>query len=245
MGFQLFGKEHIAMLTLIAALTASVVVIYARHQKLRHGMLLVIAFLLPILETVKILLLIRWGLMGIGYLPLHLCSLAIYLYPVAALLKQGKTRNVIGGFCCIVLLPATIAALLFPDWTMYPIMGVMSLMSFSWHALQLMLPLCMLIAGELCPAFRDVWKSILMLAAFAIPVYLFDRATSCNYWFLLQPVPGTPLETLFRAFGEKWYLLAYAGVAVAVIFLTQGVISVVRKVFDKPSERGIIKSGDD
>ncbi len=228
MGFQLFGKEHIAMLAVIAALTAFVVVMYVRHEKIRHRLLLMIAFLLPTLEAVKILLLTYWGQMGLGFLPLHLCSLAIYLYPPVAVMKPGKIRAVIGGFCCIVLLPATIAALLFPDWTMYPIMGVMSLLSFAWHTLQLMLPLCLLLTGEMQPRFRDLWKSILILLVFSIPVYLFDRATGYNYWFLLQPVPGTPLEVLYQTFGEKGYLAALVGLAVAVICATQGVISAVR-----------------
>ena len=234
MGFQLFGKEHIAMLTVIAVLTAIVVVIYVRHEKIRHRLLLVIAFLLPIMEVVKIILLTSWGQMGLGFLPLHLCSLAIYLFPPVAIMKPGKARNVIGGFCCTVLLPATIAALLFPDWTMYPITGIMSLLSFAWHTLQLMLPLCLLITGEIRPVFRDLWKSILMLFVFAIPIYLFDRITAYNYWFLLQPEPGTPLERLYQAFGEKGYLAAFAGLAVAVICATQGVISVVRNLSLEP-----------
>lgn len=226
-GFQLFGKEHVAMLAIITALTAVVVVMYMRHERIRRRLLLGIAFLLPTMEAVKILLLTYWGQMGLGFLPLHLCSLAIYLYPPVAVMKPGKTRTVIGGFCCTVLLPATIAALLFPDWTMYPILGVMSLLSFAWHTLQLMLPLCLLLSGEIRPRFRDLWKSILMLFLFSIPVYLFDRATGYNYWFLLQPVPETPLETLYQAFGEKGYLAALAGLAAAVICATQGVISAI------------------
>ena len=219
-GFSLFGTEHLLALVFIFATVVFLVLLYSRlRTKNRKIMLFVICFLLPILEIWKICRLCMLGQYGIGYLPLHFCSLAVYLYPVCCLLSPGKFRDTLTGFCFSALFPAALSALLFPDWTDMPILSFLSLHSFIWHMLQILMPLCLFSAKE----YRaKVWHSItnlLLLFSFGIPIFIFDRITGCNYWFLLRPVPGTPLETLFHILGKTGYLPALAAFASMIILL--------------------------
>ncbi len=223
-GFELFGKAHTAVIVLIiVTLTAAALYYYRARSGTRKLFLYAIAVFLPVLELLKIFFLIRKGSFGIGYLPLHLCSLSIYLYPLYVFLKQGRVKLFLGDLCCLILLPAGVGTVLFPDWTMYPLISFMSLSSFVWHTLQIMLPVCILAAGEAKPDFKSALKSILFLAVLAVPVYLFDRYFSCNYWFLLYPVPG-PFGLIYTVFGYSLYLPALIITAACIILITQTIL---------------------
>lgn len=222
-GFLLFGTEHITavVLSLISAWTLAF--IYCRCKKSGKAILAVISILLPLTELSKIIFLQKTGHFGIGHLPLHLCSLSIILYPLYAIIKPGRIRDFLGDFACLVLLPAGLGAILFPDWTIYPVISFMSLSSFAWHTLQITLPLCIIIAGEVCPKPGSILYSIAFLLLITIPVYLFDRHFSCNYFFLLRPVPG-PFELVYDRFGIAGYLPALSILVVLIILITYGLI---------------------
>ena len=226
-GFSVFDSSHI--LILLAALTVIILsaLFYCKSRKIRRRFLLFISFALPVLETGKILFLIFSGHMNIGYLPLHLCSLSIWLYPLFAVLKPGFIKECIGDFCCIVLLPAALMAILFPDWTMYPVISFMSLYSFLWHTIQILLPVCLLCSGEVRPILKHIWRSDLLFFLFSVPVGVFDYLTSCNYWFLLRPISGTPLETIYQTAGAAGYLPLLALTAAIVVLSAQLVISII------------------
>ncbi len=229
-GFELFSAVHIRMILVILVAVIGMAVLYRKQEKIRKPMLLTIAFLIPGLEAFKIGFLWTSGHMSIGYLPMHLCSLSIYLYPLYVVLKQGKAREIIGEFCCQMLLPAGISAILFPNWIMYPLLSYMSLNSFIWHALQILLPICLLTTGEAFPRIRTIWRSLVLLLIFSIPVWLFDRLTGCNYWFLMRPISGTPLQVIYQWFGQRGYLIGLFLLAAGMMFATQGIIAATRNI---------------
>ncbi|MCR5650774.1 MAG: YwaF family protein [Lachnospiraceae bacterium] len=222
-GFTLFGTEHIKAVVPALISAGTLAFIYCRQRKLRKVILAVISILLPLIEISKIIFLQRAGHFGIGHLPLHLCSLSIILYPLYTIIKPGRIRDFLGEFGCLILLPAGIGALLFPDWTMYPVISFMSLSSFAWHTLQITLPLCIIFAGEIDLKPKSILCSTAFLLLVTIPVYLFDRHFSCNYFFLLRPVPG-PLETVYEKFGITGYLPALAILVILIILITYTVI---------------------
>ncbi len=222
-GFSLFGSGHLAVLALSAVIIFVWVYLYKRAGKGRRPALIITAFLLPCLELWKILFLIRAGRFDIGHLPLHFCSLAIYLYPLYALTQRKIIKTVLGDFFCCVLLPAGIGALLFPDWTMYPLISFMSISSFVWHTVQIILPLCVLFTEEVCADKKSFLYCVILLIIPAVLVYIFDRVFNCNYWFLLYPVPGPP-EMIYDRFGADLYLPALAGMVLLVVFITWGIV---------------------
>lgn len=227
-GFELFGIGHISVIVMVLSLAMTVALIYRRHNNLRKGILTAVSFLLPLTEIAKIIFLQKAGRFGIGHLPLHLCSLSIIIYPMYMLIRSGKIRDFLGDFSCLVLLPSGLGAILFPDWTMYPIISFMSLSSFAWHTLQITLPLCLCFSGEVSLKRGCILKSIIFLIMVTIPVYLFDRRFSCNYFFLQNPVPG-PLEAVYLKFGTTGYLPALGILVVLIIFITYGVIRMITR----------------
>ncbi|MGI6002133.1 MAG: TIGR02206 family membrane protein [Lachnospiraceae bacterium] len=230
-GYALFSAEHLAILASLAALTVLCLHMYGRmNRKQQNRMCTVTAFLLPVMEGVKLLFLGISGENLLYWLPLHFCSLSIYLYPAAAL-SHGKRRAALGEIAAVLLLPAAAAALLFPDWTRYSFWNFLSLHSYAWHFLQLLFPLLLLEDGTVLPRVRNAWKSMAFTAAAFVPVYLFDRAENTNYFFVMQPVPGTPLETLWNTFGETFYIPALYGlvcICILGMYLIYGLAGKIR-----------------
>ncbi|MCR5676118.1 MAG: YwaF family protein [Lachnospiraceae bacterium] len=228
-GFQPWGGEHLAVIAVVVLFLAVSLLLYRRpDEKKKKTVLYVVAFLLPALEVWKILMLTVSGCMGIGHLPLHLCSMAIYLYPVSVMTKTPGVRETLTEIGTVTLLPAALGAILFPDWTMYPILNFYSLHAFVWHTLQILFPLLCLLDGRCRPDIRHLWKNTVFLLAGGIPIGMFDRFTGCNYWFLLRPVSGTPLQWLYDLFGKNGYLLSLLILATLFNLAVYGVCYALR-----------------
>ena len=227
-GYELLGSAHLTVLAVLLILIASVAVLgYRCSYKARRRMLLCLSVTLPVLEAIKICFLIRIGHMGVGYLPLHLCSMSIYLYPVIAFAGNDMLRKVLSEISVCTLMPAAVAALIFPDWTMYPMFSFMNIYAFVWHALQVLIPVLYLICGIAKPSVRHIWWNTLFLLATGGMIYCFDRVFSCNYWFLLWPVPGTPLVPMSELLGGRAYIPALILTATAVNLCMYGTLSVL------------------
>ena len=233
-GFNLFGPEHAAVLIISMVLICSVSFAYTQNKKWRRRILVTISSILPLTELCKTVFLVMVGRYGIGHLPMHLCSLSIIIYPLYTIIKAGRIKDFLKAFSCLVLCPAGVGALLFPDWTMYPIISFMSILSFFWHVLQVLLPICIISAGEICPRSKEVLFSIVFLVMTAVPVYLFDLHFSSNYYFLLRPVPG-PLEMVYSSFGYRIYLPVLIFMVVFVIFAVYFIMKIVEVVKRKSS----------
>ncbi len=223
-GFQLWGGAHTAVMIIAALfLTVSVLLFLRSDERKRKIGLRVVAFLLPVLEAAKIIALTIVGRMGIGHLPLHLCSMAIYLYPVAVLTGNAQIRETLTEIGLITLLPAAVSAVVFPDWTMYPIWNFYSLHSFLWHTLQVLFPLLCLLNGWCRPSIRHLWRNTAFLIIGAVLIGWFDKRMSCNYWFLRWPAPGTPLQWLYDTFGKGGYLVSLLILATLVNLTVYGI----------------------
>ena len=121
------------------------------------------------------------------------------------------------------ILPGAIAAMLFPDWNMYPAWNFMNLYSWVWHGILVLFPLLLLKSGAERPAIRGIWKPVLFLTAVVPLIYLFDRKFSCNYLFIHWPPEGTPLTWMARYLGVPGYLAGYAVLTAAVIATVYGI----------------------
>ena len=92
-GFPQMGPAHLIFL----AVTLFLICLFLmRFKKMtpKHQLtqIRIVALLLPLLEIWKLLLLKRSGHLGIGYLPLHLCSMTIYLYPIIVFLSGSSKK---------------------------------------------------------------------------------------------------------------------------------------------------------
>lgn len=217
-GFQCFGFGH--FLWLFAGGAGLALGCFAYRTALperRPRLRLLTAGLALALELGRAGLLMSRGLYDLGRLPLHLCSLSLYLCFFHALTgRQG-----LGQFLYAFTLPGAAFALLFPDWTGQPLFGFITVSSFLLHFLLVLYPLMQVAAGELRPELRRLPGCIGRMLLLALPVYFLNKRWNTNYMFLNLPPAGSPLA-LFAFLGNPGYLLGYIPLALGVWALLYG-----------------------
>lgn len=229
-GFSLFGPEHLVTLILILVFLITIIVLFNKTGTQKRVIIFrIIAVVLPVLEMWKIIMLLSCNRMDKGHLPLHLCSMAIYIYPIIIFTNNERVRETLSEISAITLLPAAVSALLFPDWTMYSILNFYCIHAFIWHSLQVLFPILCIINGWCTPSVRNIWKNSIFLLVCGMIIWLFDRAMSCNYWFLREPVNGTPLEWLYNGFGQYGYLPALFVLATLVNLISYFMFYMIKK----------------
>ncbi len=214
-GFSLYGPEHIPALVILAILSAVIVTLGCRMTKRSRGLLLkVLAALMVAMEVIKDLVLGNMGSFSVGYLPLHLCSLDMFICLYAAWHPDSDGAGQLVWALC---LSGGMAALLFPDWTRFPVIHFQSIHSFVYHAMLVQFSLISVITGQIRPRVERLWKVLLFLVIAAVPIYGINVVLHTNYMFLLEPVSGTPLELCARLPGQWGYLLGYLILAAAIL----------------------------
>ncbi len=226
-GFTLWGSSHKTVIVVILFFIAVSIIAFERVKgRYKELIMRSLAVLLPLLEVLKIAVLSAHGRMDIGHLPIHLCSIAIYMYPVIAFTRSGIVRETFSEISMITLLPAAVCAIVFPDWSMYPIINFYSLHSFVWHTLQVIFPILCLSMGWCKPSIRHIWRNHVFMIICAGIILIFDHAYNCNYWFMIRPVRGTPLQFIYDRFGTGMYLPALAMTVTAVNVLMYGILKI-------------------
>ena len=211
MGFSYFHPFHLCWLGGIALAIFALCRLYRRsdadrRQRIRHCL----ALLTVADELFKDFGLLYGGNFSLDYLPLHLCSINIFLI----VLHAWRRPKLLDTFLYFVCLPAACAALLFPTWAPLPPLNFMVIHSFTVHFLLALYPLALTLRGDMDPQPRAFPRCFALLAAMAVPIWFFDRAFGTNFMFLMRADEGNPLK-LFERFGS--HLLGYP-VLLAVVF---------------------------
>lgn len=189
-------------------------------KSLRDRVLVAIPWIMVGLECFKDGFLIYVHHFGVGYLPLHLCGIGVFVFLLEAHAKSIRWQTVFSEISVTLILPGAVAALLFPDWTtLYPPLNFMSLYGFTWHGLLLLYPVLLAMAGRVHLSVRHIHYDLLFLVCAAVPVYVFDCIFSCNYMFLIRPPAGSPLAWIAGITGDEYYLAGYAAFCLIVIGL--------------------------
>ena len=141
----------------------------------------IIAWLLIADELFKMAILIASGNYGVGYLPLHLCSINIFMITIHAY----KPSAIVDNFLYTVCIPGAIAAMLFPTWTSLPLGNGMHLHSFTVHTLLALYPIVLSVNGDIRPDIRKLPKSLGLLVLMAIPIYGVNLLLDTNFMFLM------------------------------------------------------------
>ena len=220
-GFGLFSSRHFAAVLCCGLGVAFALGLFLKCSKKRQDVLLkATALSLLAGNLLRDLFLFSVHRMSLAYLPLHLCSFAIFVYLLQAFLPERflPFRKALGEIGLVLLMPGTICALIFPDWTAYPLWNFMCIHSFVWHAVLVFYPLALFLSGRLRPTIRHLWYPVLYLGIIVPPTAVFNHFTGCNYLFIMTPLKGTPLELLYSRMGACWRI-GYALLVLAVILL--------------------------
>lgn len=162
----------------------------------------ILAMLLLLDEAFKHICALLGGNWEPAFLPLHLCSINIFLCALYA----WKPNKLTGELLYCECLPGAIAALLFPTWTKLPFLNFMHLHSFTVHILLALFPV-LLLCGGMRPNFRRLPKCAGVLLLYCIPIFFLNKILDTNFVFLNGAGKGNPLSLLESLLGNPGYLL--------------------------------------
>ena len=231
--FTHFCPEHIGMLVFIAAATAAGLLLVRRSSEkaaLRVALVLSIAALAG--ELVQDVLLVREGYNVPEFLPLHLCNLGLFVNILASV-TRGRVRAFLAEVSLVLILPGSVGALLFPDWTYRPFWSYLPLLCFFTHSLTFFIPLAFLALRRVCVSFRHFLYSYLFLALTVPPIYLLDKKFGQNYMFLMYPPSDSPLEWIHNITGAQFYIPGLLVLVTAVLLFEYLIYEGARKVFSR------------
>ncbi len=202
-GFPLFGAGHLAWLALFLALCVFLGLKYRGWgEKTRARCRRTLAVLLILDELFKYAVTLATGRFRLDFLPLHLCSINIFLIAADAIKPRGALREVLYAVC----LPGAFFALAFPGWAYLPIQNALSIHSFTAHILLFLYPF-LLICDGFQPRFPRFLKALPFCLAAVAGVYAFNRAFGTNFMFLSTAGEGNPLSGFEARLGNPGYLV--------------------------------------
>lgn len=187
----------------------------AKSASVQQRITRMLGFAILLLEVTRMVVYHFMGGMGIHALPLHLCGMAVFLCFGHSL----RTADWLGQVLYTLCLPGAGAALLFPDWTVYPFFSFVSLHSFLAHELIVFYIVLQVAAGRIAPRLGAIWKPILFLCVSVPPVAWFNQQFHTNYMFLDLPSRASPLAVIaaLTAGSRVHYLAAFILLVLAVM----------------------------
>lgn len=203
-GTPSFGPTHITwLLTVLFIIVISVLIYRRQSEAVRQRVqrvLIVVAAVLEVSRWVWAAIIGHYSV--IEMLPLHLCSLSIWMEFAAIYTKKDFLKEFGYALC----MTGALAALLTPDWSVYPFLNFQYLHSIIVHSLLLLIPVLWVWGDGFRPNFRRLPKCFLLLILFAAPIFALNFVLNSNYLFLRYAPKDTPLELFETLFGNPGYL---------------------------------------
>ena len=217
--YPLFGTVHCIELVLSALFILGIAVWYRRAcTRTRRRILVGVTLALLADEAALLLGMALTGQWNWCYLPLHLCSINVFVCLWHTLTGQNWCKEVLYALC----IPGALIALLCPGWLNVPSWwSFINLHSVSIHALLVLYPV-LLVAGGYRPSVHRVPMVLAFLFGTALPIYFLNKPLNTNFYFLNDPY-GDAITSAFAAvLGEKYYILGFlpaVALVLAVMYL--------------------------
>lgn len=224
-GFAHYGALHLCWLAAFAVLAILNCILYRKlGQKGRKIWRIVVASLLVLDEIYKQIPLFVNGLFTLGYLPLHLCSINIFVIAFHAL----KPTKSVGNYLYTVCIPGAMAALLFPTWNALPGANYMLIHSFTVHILLALYPIVLTVSGEIKPELKELPKALLLLTGLAAFALICNLLMDANFMFLMYADPGNPLYLFKELWGS--HLLGFPVIITGVLLVMHTPWLIAKKI---------------
>jgi hypothetical integral membrane protein (TIGR02206 family) len=224
-GFAHYGALHLCWLAAFAAVAVLNCILYRKlGQKGRKIWRIVVASLLVLDEIYKQIPLFVNGLFTLGYLPLHLCSINIFVIAFHAL----KPTKSVGNYLYTVCIPGAMAALLFPTWNALPGANYMLIHSFTVHILLALYPIVLTVSGEIKPELKELPKALLLLTGLAAFALICNLLMDANFMFLMYADPGNPLYLFKELWGS--HLLGFPVIITGVLLVMHTPWLIAKKI---------------
>ena len=203
LNFSHFSPIHLLITALFIVIIVAAMLYYRKlDEKARQKFLYIMSALLIADELWKHIGSAATGQWEWGFLPLHLCSINIFVCIINFFKRDDFTSEVLYSVC----IPGAALALLMPTWTNLPYWNFMSLHSNLIHVLLVMYPL-LLIAGGFKPNFKRLPKVLLLLLCECVPIYFLNKIIGTNFFFLNGTSGNPVLKLLASVFGKEFYFI--------------------------------------
>ena len=223
-GFALFGPVPLTWLAVAAVVIGLNCLAYRKMKpEGRDKWNKIMALLLIANELFKHTMLLIGGNFDPAYLPLHLCSINIFLIVIHA----WRPTTMLSNFLYTVCIPGAMAALLFPSWTKLPVLNFMHLHSTTVHIQLVMYPLVLATSGALKPSYKGIPKCLALLAILAGVALAANLIFGTNFMFLMDAEPGNPLYFFEQLFGS--HLIGFPILITAVLIVMYVPMELYRK----------------
>ena len=225
LGFSHFGGVHLAWLGAAAVLALVCILGYrAMGQRGRGIFRKTVAGLLVADELFKQVPMLILGRFLPDYLPLHLCSINIFLIAWHA----WRPGRLVGNSLYAVCIPGALAALLFPTWTDMPPANFMHIHSFTVHILLALYPLVLTAGGDIRPEPQVLPRALGLLVALAAVAFGCNLILDTNFMFLMYAEEGNPLYWFRQNWGS--HLLGFPVIIAGIVVVLYGPMALFRRL---------------
>ncbi len=219
-----YSAGHILYLAVLIVIIFTLGPYYKKSSEaIRKRIRNVLASLVLIDEVIKYIVPLATDAWNWAFLPLHVCSLSIFIICLHAITGSDKVAEVLYA----VSLPTALMALIFPNWMMLPLWNYESIHSFTVHMLIVIYP-SMLLFGGFIPVFSRLKAAIIPFAVAIAVAVTANHYLGTNFFFLNGGDSGNPLSFLERYVG-MWYILAFPVIAALLWLGMYGIPCLVRK----------------
>lgn len=231
LGFEHFDEVHFFWLGVLVLLTTVCTIIYKHAtENSRRYIRYAFAALLIADELFKIIGLASHGNYTAGYLPLHLCSINIFIIAIYAI----RPSKMLGNFLYIICIPAALAALIFPNWTNMPISNFMHIHSFTVHTLLAAFPIILTIVGEIKPSIKYLPGCLAILLIGGAVALTFNLIFETNFMYLMEAPKGNPLY--WFAQNTPSHLIGYPVIIAGVLIVMLTPFEVAHRIRKKTAQ---------
>lgn len=226
-GFELFGACHWIWLFFILIF----IIIFSNFYKnqdnnIQNRINHWIALFFISIAFYRDLILFITGHFDVGFLPFHLCSLALWI----AVLYVGTKSRFLGVIYVLLCVPGAFGALLYPNWNCYPFFNYMHIHDFLSHAAIITFGISLLRSGQIRLKWIDLWRPVVFgLIGFLI-ISQINKHLGTNFWFLEEPSVGSPLIFISEQMGASYYQIGYFLFCLVIVAIWEGILIML---FDK------------
>jgi hypothetical integral membrane protein (TIGR02206 family) len=209
-----FSPTHITCVIISLIIAAAALYLFRRQKEQSRGAILrVLVIFMAASEVIDWIWFIFNGHYSLQYcLPLHLCSISIFIELAAVFLRR---KTLLKEFVYALSMPAALFALATPGWY-YPLMSFEYLRSLTNHLLLALVPALIVWGNGFRPDYRRLPKcfaTLLFLAGIAVAANYFWGS---NYMFLSYVPRDTTLQVFETWFGHPGYIFLEAGLIMII-----------------------------
>ena len=225
-----FAVDYIVWYVVVAILVCIGIYFLIKYktEKRIKAVLIVLWAINVALDIVKIIVNIRRGFSIGGHLPLYVCSLFMYVMPVA-IWGKGIFKHVASAYVCTIGVFGAIGNYVVPSVIeSYSLFSFFGFHTTLYHTVLWVTPLVLLCTGYFRFNFKEFGWQILSFVIVTFPVVIFNYIADTNYMYFNT---GIFIEDFAAKVSYAWPLFAYIGYA-AIMMTMQLIIMGITKLVE-------------